>query len=159
MFNRGGDFLKPHFTLIFSEITQFQLVDIGILIGTDYFPGIKGLGPKKSLTFIKKHNQIENIIIHERGKYDFSGLTPEIIKKVRKLFLFPDINNSIEIFHWNYPNKSLVLKLLCEEHYLNKERVEGNFAKLSGNYEKCKDYFKKLENTSKSIQLTLDNLV
>jgi flap endonuclease-1 len=146
-------------TLRKLEISQFQLVDVGILIGTDYFPGIKGLGPKKSLALIKKHNQIENIIHQEQNKYDFSELTPDIIKKVRKLFLFPDINNSIEIFHWNYPNKSLVLKLLCEEHYLNKERVEGNLTKLSSNYEKCKDYFQKMENTSKSIQLTLDNLV
>ncbi|MHA2280707.1 MAG: hypothetical protein ACXAC5_07635 [Promethearchaeota archaeon] len=140
------------------EITQFHLVDIGLLIGTDYFPGINGLGPKKSLALIKKHNQIENIITQEHDKYDFSGLTPEIIKKVRKIFLFPDVNNSIDDFHWNYPNKSNVLNLLCEEHYLNKERVENNFAKLLSNYEKCKDFFMKLKNTPKSIQLTLDNL-
>lgn len=140
------------------EINQFQLVDIGLLIGTDYFSGIKGLGPKKSLTLIKKHNQIENVIVQEHDKYDFSGLTPEIIKKVRKIFLFPDVNNSIDNFHWNYPNKSIVLKLLCEEHFLNRERVESNLTKLLNNYEKCKDYFHKMKTTPKSIQLTLDNL-
>ena len=140
------------------EINQFQLVDIGLLIGTDYFPGIKGFGPKKSLTLIKKHNQIENVIVQEHNKYDFSGLTPEIIKKVRKIFLFPDVNNSIDNFRWNYPNKSIVLKLLCEEHFLNRERVESNLTKLLNNYEKCKDYFHKMKTTPKSIQLTLDNL-
>jgi len=98
------------------------------------------------------------VINQEKHKYDFSGLTPEIIKKVRKLFLFPDINNSIDTYQWNYPNKSTVLKLLCEEHYLNKERVENNLFKLLNNYEKCKDYFHKMETTPKSIQLTLDNL-
>jgi len=145
-------------TLKKLKITQFQLVDIGLLIGTDYFPGVKGLGPKKSLTLIKKYKQIENVITQEKNNYNFSDLTPEIIKKVRKLFLFPDVNNSIESFHWNYPHKSTVLKLLCKEHYLNKERVENNLDKLSANYEKCKTYFQKTKNRSRSIQLTLNNL-
>ena len=139
-------------------INQFQLVDIGILIGTDYFPGIKRLGPKKSLALIKKHNQIENVVLQEKNKYDFSELTPDIIKKVRKIFLFPDVNNSINIYHWNSPNKSIVLKLLCKEHFLNKERVENNLVKLINNYEKCKNYFQKMKHTLKSMQLTLDNL-
>ncbi|MHA2183092.1 MAG: hypothetical protein ACXAAH_16865 [Promethearchaeota archaeon] len=140
------------------EITQFQLVDIGLLIGTDYFPGIKGLGPKKSLILIKKHRQLENILIKERTKYDFSELTPEIVRKVRKIFLFPDVNNSLDNFHWNYPSKSIALKLLCENHFLNKERVQNNMVKLLNNYEKCRDFFQKKKNTPKSIQLTLDNL-
>jgi len=144
-------------TLRDLNINQFQLVDIGLLIGTDYFPGIKGLGPKKSLTLIKKYKQIENIIHQEHDKYDFDGLTSEIIKKVRKLFLFPEVNNSIDNFHWNYPNKPIVLKLLCKEHFLNRERVENSLIKLVNNYEKCKNYFQKARNTPKSIQLTLDN--
>jgi flap endonuclease-1 len=145
-------------TLKRLEINHFQLVDIGLLIGTDYFPGIKGLGPKKSLALIRKYNQIENVLVQEHDKYNFSGLTPEVIKKVRKLFLFPEVNNTMDSFHWNYPNKSIVFKLLCEEHFLNRERVESNLSKLSNNYEKCKHYFQKKKNTSQSIQLTLDNL-
>ncbi len=145
-------------TLRKLEINPFQLVDLGILIGTDYFSGIRGLGPKKSLALIKKHTQIENVIIKEHDKYEFSALTPDIIKKVRQLFLFPEVNNSMDNIHWNYPNKSVVLKLLCEEHFLNKERVRNNLTKLSNNYEKCKDYFQKMKTTPKSIQLTLDNL-
>jgi len=35
-------------------ITIFQLVNIGILIGTDYFPGIADIGPKKALYLIRK---------------------------------------------------------------------------------------------------------
>ena len=145
-------------TLRQLDIDYFQLVDIGLLIGTDYFPGIKGLGTKRSLMLIKKHKKIENVIIQEHGKYNFSDLTPQIIKKVRKLFLFPDVSNPPGVLNWNYPNKSIALKLLCEEHFLNRERVENNLSKLLNNYEKCRDYFKKMKNKSKSIQLTLDNL-
>ena len=140
------------------EISQFQLVDIGLLIGTDYFPGIKGLGPKKSSVLMRKLKKVETVIIQERDKYDFSNLTPEIIKKIRKLFLFPEINKSTNSFHWNRPNKSVVTKLLCEEHHLNKERVENNLNKLSNNYEKCKRHFLNMKNLHKSHQLTLDSL-
>ena len=39
---------------VFSAIgvNQEQLVDIGILIGTDFNPGVKGYGPKKALKAI-----------------------------------------------------------------------------------------------------------
>lgn len=53
-------------------VTIFQLVDIGLLIGTDYFPGIQGIGPKKALTLIRKYRQLEQVITNEN--YDFSTL-------------------------------------------------------------------------------------
>ncbi|GAH42067.1 unnamed protein product, partial [marine sediment metagenome] len=44
-------------------------------------------------------------------------------------------------------------------HHLNRERVENGLDKLSNNYDKCKTYFKKNKNISKSVQLTLENLL
>ncbi len=41
-------------------ITHGQLIDIGILIGTDYNPdGVKGVGPKSALKLIKEHGSLE----------------------------------------------------------------------------------------------------
>jgi len=141
------------------EINQFQLVDMGLLIGTDYFPGIKGIGPKKALNLIKKHHQVESIMRGEREKYDFSQLTPEIIKKVRKIFLFPEVNSSVSNFYWNLPNKPSILSLLCESHHLNRERVERNVDKLILNYQKCKKYHQTLKKQPSSVQLTLDTMM
>ena len=42
-------------------------------------------------------------------KYDFSELSPNIIKKVRKIFLFPDVNERIDNLTWNPPNNSRIL--------------------------------------------------
>ena len=137
------------------RISIFQLVDIGILIGTDYFPGIKNIGPKKALQLIRKYTILENILIEERNNYDFHELTSNIIKKVRKIFLFPDINDSIEDLHWNFPNKTRILSLLCEEHNLNKERVKNNLDKLQLNYEKCRNLFLHQKTTTKTVQLKL----
>ncbi|MBR9706200.1 flap endonuclease-1 [Candidatus Pacearchaeota archaeon] len=44
------------------ELTQEQLICLGILSGTDYNPGgIKGLGPKKSLKIVKEYSSKEEL--------------------------------------------------------------------------------------------------
>ncbi|MFX0043343.1 MAG: hypothetical protein ACFE8L_10550, partial [Candidatus Hodarchaeota archaeon] len=134
-------------------ITIFQLVDIGILIGTDYFSGINGLGPKKALTLIRKHRQIELVITNECDNYDFSKLTPEIIKKVRKIFFFPIVNENIKEIVWNPPDKSNVISQLCEKHFLDQKRVIDNLEKFARNYEKCRNFFIYEKQKPKSVQL------
>lgn len=137
------------------HISLFQLVDIGILIGTDYVPGVIGIGPKKALQLIRKYKSLENLILKEYNTYDFSNLTPKIIKKVRKIFLLPEVNESFQNLYWNLPSKSNIMSLLCEEHHLNKERVESNLDKLVKNYEKCRDYFIFQRKKPKRIQVKL----
>ena len=48
-------------------ITREQLVDMCILMGTDFNPGIKGIGPKKALKYIRDNGKLENVLpkIHE----------------------------------------------------------------------------------------------
>ncbi|MFX0155080.1 MAG: hypothetical protein ACFE9Q_11185, partial [Candidatus Hodarchaeota archaeon] len=123
------------------NISFFQLIDIGILIGTDYFPGINGIGPKKALNLIRKYNTLEKIILKEYRTYDFSRLSPKIIKKVRAIFLIPNVNDNIDNLMWNSPHLTRVLSLMCEEHHLNKERVKNNLDKLEKNYNECREYF------------------
>jgi len=45
-------------------VTREQLVDMCILIGTDFNPGIPGIGPKKSLKLIKDHKDLEHVMSH-----------------------------------------------------------------------------------------------
>lgn len=136
-------------------IDQFQLVDMGLMIGTDYFPGIKGIGPKKALKYIQEFNQLEKVIFHKKNEFDFTKVTPELIKKVRKIFLFPEINTSSQDFYWNTPHNSHIIDLLCHEHHLNKERVESNVEKLISHYQKCRTYFLKMQDKPTLKQKTL----
>src|SRR5213594_1465217 len=48
-------------TLVKLELTREQLVDLAILIGTDFNFGIKGIGPKKALALVRKHGTLETI--------------------------------------------------------------------------------------------------
>ena len=70
-------------TLNRLKIDQFQLIDIGILIGNDYFPGIKGIGAKLAFNLIKKYGRIENVIENEKNNYDFNKLTFNLLQKIR----------------------------------------------------------------------------
>ena len=140
------------------DISLFQLVDLSLMIGTDYFPGVTQIGPKKGLKFIKQYKSIENIISAESKNYDFSQLTSDIIRKVRKIFLFPEVNEKETVFFWNSPHKAQVLSLLCEEHFLNKERVSNNLDKLEVSYKKCRDHFMYEKGSIKSHQLSIDKI-
>ncbi len=134
----------------------FQLVDLAILIGTDYFPGIKGIGPKTALKLLENHHNLENIISAEKENYDFTSLDSELISYIRKIFLLPEVSNSFDDLRWDLPNKSQVFELMCEDHHLNKERVENNINKVVDNYHRCLKFFKSDQGYSTLIQKTLD---
>jgi flap endonuclease-1 len=112
-------------------ITREQLVDIAILIGTDFNDGVKGYGPKKSLKLLIEKGNLEDALgsITETEL----NLTFEEITTVRKIFLEPTVTVEYSL-QWTKPDPSAVIRLLCDEHQFSKERVEpilGNFSSLS----------------------------
>jgi len=117
--------LKPNLKTL--GITHEQLVDMAILIGTDFNDGIWGIGPKKSLKLIKKNGDIENVIatIISENVPSF-----EEINEIRKIFLKPDVTENYEL-NWSNPDVDRVLKILCDEHHFSKERVEPVLQKYS----------------------------
>ncbi len=100
-------------------ITREELVDIAILIGTDFNPGIKGIGVKSALKLIKRHHSIEKLIA-EAEIEKIEGI--ENYELVRDIFLQPDVNESYEI-NWGTPDEEKVKEFLCEEHNFSEERV------------------------------------
>lgn len=140
-------------------ISLFQLVDMAILIGTDYFKGIYGIGPKKAFQFIHKFSNLENLIIQEKQNYDFSKLTYRLISEIRKIFLLPEVLKGRSSFSWNYPLEGKILELLCEKHYLNRERVQKNTKTFIGNYIKCNEHFRYNYGKPQKVQTTLDQII
>ena len=70
-----------------NEINREQLVDIAILIGTDYNPnGFTRIGPKTAIKNIKKYKRIEEIPKIERE------LELIDVDQVRNMFLNPDVS-------------------------------------------------------------------
>ncbi|MFW9951871.1 MAG: hypothetical protein ACFFKA_17275, partial [Candidatus Thorarchaeota archaeon] len=106
--------------------------------------------------FIRNYRNLENVIKCEKESYDFSSLTREVIRKVRKIFLLPDVLTQYENVVWNLPSEQQIETLLCEDHYLNKERVRNNLLKVVNNFEKCRAYFESNNNNSVVVQKTID---
>ena len=69
-------------------ISRDQLVDLGIMVGTDFHPGIKGIGPKTGLKLIKKHGTMEDIA-EEKG-FDL----PQHLDSIRSLFMDHPVGDS-----------------------------------------------------------------
>lgn len=108
-------------------IKHKQLVDMAILIGTDFNDGIKGIGPKKSLNLIKKNGNAENAIA-TIGSDD--APTIEELKEIRKIFLQPEVTNDYNLV-WPGADKEKVLRILVDQHRFTQERVEPVLAKYS----------------------------
>ena len=117
--------LKPNLKTL--GITHKQLIDMAILIGTDFNDGIKGIGPKKSLTLIKKNGNVENVLATIGVE---KPPTLEEIKEIRKIFLQPKVTNNYSL-RWNPPDKEKVLHILCDQHQFTQERVETVLEKFS----------------------------
>jgi len=99
------------------KIARVQVVDLAILIGTDFNEGIKGIGPKKSLMLIKEFGKIENLP---------SSIKREIspnYEDVRKIFLEPDIDRDYTVDYGSIHEKELY-SFLCDQKGFSKERVE-----------------------------------
>ena len=75
-------------TLSDHGITREQLVDLGIMVGTDFHPGIKGIGPKTGLKLMKKHGTME--AVSEAKGFDL----PEDLESVRGLFMDHPLGDS-----------------------------------------------------------------
>ena len=117
--------LKPNLKIL--GINQKQLVDMAILIGTDFNDGIKGIGPKKSLNLIKKNGNVENTIATVGGEKLPSF---DEIKEIRKIFLQPSVTDDYTL-DWPGSDDEKIIKILCDDHQFKLERVQPVLDKFS----------------------------
>jgi flap endonuclease-1 len=106
------------------DITREQLVDLGILVGTDFNPGVKGIGPKKALALVQRHGAIEQMppeIREQAGPVD----------AVRKLYLHPDVTEDYAVEAGPCDVDGIV-RFLCEERVFGQERVRAALQRAFG---------------------------
>jgi len=105
-------------------ISREQLIDIALLIGTDYNEGVKGIGVKKAYKYVKTYGDIFKVL--RVLKVDQEGL-----EEIRDFFLNPPVTEDYAV-KFKEPEKEKVIELLCEEHDFSKDRVEKALEKLEG---------------------------
>lgn len=114
-------------------ITYEQLIDVGILIGTDFNPeGIKGLGPKTALKLVKEHGSLENVLPHIKNT-EF----PVEPQRIREIFLHPKVTDNYKI-EWKEPNAEDVINFICRERDFSENRVRKTLEKMRKGAEELK---------------------
>jgi len=106
-------------------LTHEALVDIGILVGTDYNPdGFEGIGPKKAYQLVKAYGSVEKI-----PKALLKSPVEVDVLTIKKYFLNPQVTDSYKL-DWREPDVNLVVEILVKEHDFNEERVKNALDRL-----------------------------
>ena len=114
-------------------IAYEQLIDVGILIGTDFNPdGIKGLGPKTALKLIKQHGTLENALPHIKNA-EF----PHSPAEIREIFLHPDITDDYKV-DFREPDVEGIVDFLVREKEFSEDRVRKALEKMKAGIAKQK---------------------
>lgn len=104
-------------------VTREQLVDVAILMGTDFNDGIRGIGPKKALDLIHSHIDLESV-------WAVADFTVENFEEVRKIFLQPKVADDYDL-NWHDPDADSIIALLCDEFDFSPVRVASALKKMS----------------------------
>ncbi len=110
-------------------LTREELVDVAILVGTDFNPGIRGIGAKRALKLIKEYHSIDKLI--EEAVIEMEN-APGIAnyELVRDIFLHPEVDSTYELV-WREPEEEKVREFLCEIHDFSEERVNKALERIA----------------------------
>lgn len=113
-------------TLDELKLTREQLVDVAILVGTDFNKGVYGIGPKKGLKLIQKHGCLEKALdeLNETIEVDYN--------EIREIFLNPEIVTDYDL-KFRTPKREKLMDFLCGDHDFNEERTSAAIDKLVKN--------------------------
>jgi flap endonuclease-1 len=114
-------------------ITYEQLIDVGILIGTDFNPdGIKGLGPKTALKLIKEYGNLDKAL-----PYVKNAEFPVEHQRIREIFLKPKVIDDYRI-EWKEADVEGMVNFICRERDFSEDRVRKTIEKMQKGTEKLK---------------------
>lgn len=142
------------------EMTMDEFIDLCILCGCDYTVNIGGIGPGKSFSYIKKCQNIENVLKevelnNENPKTKKKYLIPDPFNYVesRELFRKPDVLPLEEVkekLKFGKPDEEKLKAFLCGEKGFAEAKVEAGIVRLKkaagkGNQTSLSCFFKRSE--------------
>lgn len=105
------------------DITREQLIDVAILVGTDFNEGVKGIGAKKGLNLIKKYGDLLEVLEHLDIELEVDA------QLLRDIFLKHDFISDYDL-KWKTPERDGVIEFLAGEHDFSEDRIANALEKL-----------------------------
>ena len=96
-------------------LTREDLVEIGILVGTDFNPGIRGVGGKTALKIVR-NGGFESTIADKQPDFDPAP--------IREFFLDPPVTDDYTL-EWRPPDVEGVVSMLCDRYDFSEDRVRS----------------------------------
>ncbi len=101
---------------------RLQLIDLAILMGTDFNKGIRGIGPKKGLKLIREHGDIEHAL---------AAIGEAVPNKdeIRKIFTSCEKFDDYDLT-WRKPDKERIIDMMCNGYGFSESRVSAALERL-----------------------------
>jgi flap endonuclease-1 len=103
------------------HLTREQLIEIGVLVGTDFNTGIKGIGPKKAIQIVSD-GKFEETLSEKLPDFDPNP--------VMEFFLKPPVTDDYNIT-WKPVNADGIVTMLCDGYDFSRERVNSALEKVT----------------------------
>jgi flap endonuclease-1 len=110
-------------TLQNHDITWSQLVDIGLLCGTDFNEGIHGFGPKTALSAVKEHGDLWGVLEAEDEYIEYAD-------RIRELFLDPKVTEDYDLDTGIDPDLDTARDYVTDQWEIPANEVERGFERI-----------------------------
>ncbi len=124
------EIIETQKTLDTLNLTREELIDVGILIGTDFNPnGFERIGPKTALKMIRQYSKLEDIpqIQEQLEEIDY--------QQIREIFLNPKVAQVDEII-FEEVDYDGITNYLVRERSFSEDRVQSTLNRLKKALEK-----------------------
>ncbi len=104
-------------------LTREQLIDVAILIGTDFDEGVKGIGPKTAVKRVREWGSLD------RAPPEVHAQLPENLDAIREFFRDPPVADAVDLTSRPLDAEGVV-QFLCDERDFSAARVGSVLARL-----------------------------
>jgi flap endonuclease-1 len=115
-------------TLEANGIDRAGLIFIGLMTGTDFNDGVRGIGPKKGLKIAREVESLDELMAFLEEKHDYQFEVD--IEQVFNLFLDPPYS-PIDKLKWADVDEGRIKEILVQQHDFSEDRVEKTLSDLS----------------------------
>jgi flap endonuclease-1 len=104
-------------------VVREQLIEVALLLGTDFNQGVKGIGPKTALKLVREYGSADRVLKEKKISVEIP------MDEVRNLFLNPEITDKYEVKPKRLDKQTLI-RMLVDEHDFSPERVQAALKRI-----------------------------